>query len=409
MEHYEKIALQCGNETVTYRKLIAETESRAAVVQKNGEYYLACGQTRLALAREILIGLAVGKVVVPISYEYGKDRADKIVEQLKEYKAEKDIVLMMFTSGSTGFPKGVQLTSENIISNLLGIEAYFEIGTDDTICIARSPQHLAVLVGEFLYGLIRGAKIVFYEGMFRPRELTLFAEDLGVSVLCGTPTQFRFFMRQGKPSSLKSCALSGECMPHDLPEKLVDSFPNVQFYHVYGLTECGPRVSALSPHDFLSHTCSVGKPLPQTQLKLVDGELWVRSPSVMQGYWNASEEADAILRDGWFHTGDMAHFDEDGYLYIDGRKDDMIIRCGMNIYPAEVERVAGEVNGVTECVVFGMPSSLGQDICLKYVGKITERELRKELTMLLPGYLLPSKLIQCDALERTASGKVIRR
>lgn len=413
-----------GSRTLTYPQLIEHVELRARAVCGESPFYIAEAASKEVQAVAVLVGLAAGKTVVPLTDCYGREWRNRIRRRLiwegngaaqrgvrgllGEPLIDDGVALLMFTSGSTGKPKGVMLSQENVLANLRGISSYFSVGEGDTVCIARPLVHIAVLVGEFLYALCRGATVVFYEEAFQPKRLASFLEREGVTVFGGTPTLYRFLCPQAERLSLRAGVLSGECMPADLPRTLRKAFPHTDFYHVYGLTECGPRVSALTPEEFDEAPTSVGRPLPEIELRIEDGELWVRSPGVMKGYWRDGAQTTQRLRGGWLRTGDMARLDAAGRLYIDGRRDDMIIRGGVNIYPAEIEAVVRGVPGVAECVAFGRKTYFGQEVCLRYAGTPAEAELRRELAERLPPHLLPTRIERCEALERTPSGKVRR-
>ena len=176
------------------------------------------------------------------------------------------------------------------------------------------------------------------------------------------------------------------------------------------MTEHSPRVSALLPEEFKKKPNSIGRSIGGVEMKIEDGELLVRSPCVMEGYFQDEAATREKIRDGWLHTGDMAHADEDGYYYIDGRKDDMIIRAGLNIYPAEIENAAKDCSGVEDCVAFGRKTEEGNtEIVLRYEGQAIPALLRRELVQKLNPHAMPNKFEKVEKLERTPSGKKVRK
>jgi acyl-CoA synthetase (AMP-forming)/AMP-acid ligase II len=317
----------------------------------------------------------------------------------------------MFTSGTTGNPKGVMLTHENIISNLQYIETYFDLRGLKTICVARPLVHIAVLTGEVLYALCCGLTIYFYEETFMPQRLLTFFQHKNIDVFCATPTLYQTLaiIANDKAFPIKVGVLSGEVLTRRTSENITKAFHNTRFYNVYGLTEHSPRVSALLPNDFVGKPGSVGKTIGNVELKIVDGELWVRSASVMKGYYLDTVNTQEKLQDGWLRTGDSAHFDKDGYLYIDGRKDGMLIKAGINVYPEEIENVVKEILGIDDCLVFGEFTDMGTVICMKYIGDLDIKELRKQLIGKLNPNIVPSKIEKVEELARTMSGKKLRR
>ena len=205
-------------------------------------------------------------------------------------------------------------------------------------------------------------------------------------------------------------ALSGERLTKSAAKKLAESFPFTQFYNVYGLTEHSPRVCALTPENFLRKAGSVGKPIGQVSVEIENGELLVKSPCVMKGYFKERERTEEKLKGGWLHTGDAAHTDEEGYYYIDGRKDDMIIRAGLNVFPEEIEESVKTCTGVEDCVAYGRTTEEGiTEIGLKYTGGCEPAELKKQLVKKLDAHILPSVIERVEMLDRTVSGKKVRK
>lgn len=369
------------------------------------------GNTREDQAYQILRCIAEGNVSVPITNEYGEKHCQAIRQLAQERYADvSDLAFVMFTSGTTGKPKGVMLSHENICTNLEYIRSYFRLDSARKICIARPLVHIAVLVGELLYALCSGLTVYFYEESFMPKRLIAYCAENSIDVLCATPTLYRTLARADKDKRLpvKIAAISGELLDVHSAREIAAAFPNTAFYNVYGLTEHSPRVSALLPQEFDTIEGSVGKPLSGVTTRIENGELLVKSPCVMKGYFDDEEKTRTKLQDGWLHTGDRAHFDKDGYLYIDGRKDGMIIRGGLNVYPEEIEAVARSIVGINDCAVSGQTSDNGTLICLQYEGELEPNELRKFLMQELNPSIVPNKIERVQTLARTPSGKKVR-
>lgn len=405
LPHAEKIAL--ARSGITYGELI-----RLGEKSEEGKLRLCMGSTREEQALNILRCIAEGCVAVPASLEYGQRQCERITKIVGEREEiYPDLAFIMFTSGTLGIPKGVMLTDENIITNLEYINTYFRIDKLQRICIARPLLHIAVLTGEFLYALCKGLTVYFYEDAFMPRRLLSFLNRNEIDVFCATPTLYSALAktRFEDAFTVKVSALSGEILSEYTGKLLLDSFPNTAFYNVYGLTEHSPRVSALLPNEFPERANSIGKPIGKVKMKIRDGELLVKSPCVMKGYFCDDKRTADKIQGGWLHTGDMAHTDTDGYYYIDGRKDDMIIRAGLNIYPAEIENAAKECSGIEDCIAFGRVDAKGEtEIVLKYEGTATPGGLRRELANKVNIHIMPNKFEWVKRLERTPSGKKIR-
>ena len=393
---------------ITYSQLIEEAErnvskqkSVPSIVKKN---------TKQEQAIEILRIMASGNIPVPIEKSYGLQREEKIKKVLaKNQDNLRKTAMILFTSGTTGDSKGVKLSHRGIIENLKGIDQYFQVMEGQKILIARPLVHVAVFTGEFLFALYKGLTIDFYEEAFQPNRLAKYIDENGVQVFGCTPTLIYHLSRFLGGKNLIAVVISGERLTKGVVNVLEERFSDLQFYNVYGLTENSPRVSALCPSDFFSKIGSVGKPIAHTKVKTEEGELLVKSRSLMQGYLGEREKTKEKIKGGWLHTGDMAHIDKEGYLYILGRKDDMLIRSGMNIYPAEIESIAMQIEGVKSCLVYGEEDiHYGQKICMKAVTDIGVSNLRKELVVRLPAYLVPDKILIVESFEMTPSGKVKR-
>ena len=407
MRHYgDRVAFDRTG--ITYVQLIKEVESEAS--NRRSVPVIAKGNTRQEQAMEILRIMASGNIPVPVEKDYGHKREETIKKVLANNQDDlRKTAMILFTSGTTGEPKGVRLSHRGIIENLKGIERYFQVREGQKILIARPLVHVAVCTGEFLFALYQGLTIEFYEEAFQPNRLANYIDDNMVQVFGCTPTLIYHLSRFLKGNSLQAVVISGERLTEGVANVLKERFSDMKFYNVYGLTENSPRVSALCPDVFFKKIGSVGKPIAHTKVKIEKGELLIKSRSMMQGYLGEPQKTEEKLEDGWLHTGDMARIDEEGYLYILGRKDDMLIRSGMNIYPAEIESVAMQIDGVKSCLVYGEEDILyGQKICMKAVTGIGVAALRKELVLRLPAYLVPDKILIVESLEMTPSGKVKR-
>lgn len=407
MHYYgNKIAFTQGN--ITYSKLIDLVEKE----QRKQKYRLviAKGKTKQEQAIEILRTIASGNIPVPVEASYGIERENAIENILAEnHDTLNKTAVVLFTSGTTGKPKGVKLSHKNIIENLKGIDGYFSVRKGQKLLITRPLVHVAVFTGELLFALYKGLEIDFYEEVFQPSRMAHYIDENRVQIFCCTPTLMYHLSRYLIGESLESIVISGEQLTGGVINILKEKYSKLNFYNVYGLTENSPRVSALCPDNFFKKIGSVGKPIAHTEVKLCNGELLVKSPSVMQGYLGDFEKTQEKIRGGWLYTGDMASIDTDGYIFILGRKDNLIIRSGMNIYPAEIENVVLQIEGVKSCIVYGESDvHYGEKICMKVIADINASELRKELVAKLPAYLVPDKILFVNKIELTPSGKIKR-
>lgn len=403
-------------------------------------------QSEMAASMALLSCFAAGVTALPLSQRYGELHCNKILDVISpdavitDQHGELQIIhindsayvepqmhpaLIMCTSGTTGTPKGAMLTERNIATNVADIAVYFGIDTSDTILIARPLYHCAVLTGEFLTALIKGAKIRFFSGTFNPTVVLNLLKKYQITTFCGTPTLLRMmarFKRKQEEDSLKHICISGECMSLETGKQIADAFPNADIYHIYGLTEACPRVSFLPPSMFNNYADCVGVPLRSVYLKIVSsdgqpvdineiGTLWVKGDNIMMGYYNDPERTSEVIKNGWLCTGDLALFNEAGLLKIKGRGDDLIIKAGMNIYPQEIESALRMDPRVHEVYVYGKnDEKLGMQIALTVVGDFSDVSEVKELCIShLPAYQIPARIDLVDEIRKNGSGKIIRK
>ena len=338
-----------------------------------------------------------------------------------------DVAMIMCTSGTTGVPKGVVITESGLISNIEGIKSYFPINSDDTILIARPLYHCAVLTGEFLTGLCSGANIIFIDGSFNPFAISEYIKKQGITVLCGTPTLFmhlsKIIAKIGYKPDIRYMAISGECLTAEEAKEIRKTFCKTKIFNVYGLTEASPRVTFL-PHELFDiYPESVGIPLPNIDIMIidddgkqastnVDGQLIVRGPNIMKGYYK--EDISKKIKNGWLYTGDRAFIDEQHFLYIKARIDDMIIKGGMNIYPKEIENEIKKDKRIEDVCAFGINKNNKMFIGIEVV--LNERFLELKIDDImkicsdrLPSYQLPDEIRISSDLQQNGSLKKVRR
>lgn len=432
-----------GSDEISFEKLAKETEEFAKTLSEIRCCAILC-KSELMTAKALLACFAAGITAVPLSKRYGELHYSKILNKISPDAVITDDTgklsvtkfsdsqysepyihpaLIMCTSGTTGSPKGVMLTEDNILTNVSDISEYFTIGKQDIILISRPLYHCAVLTGEFLTALVRGTKIRFYSESFNPPKMPEIIRRYSITVFCGTPTLLSLisrFMRNDSDRSLRHIAISGECMSRDVGLRIAETFPQAKIYHVYGLTEACPRVSYLPPILFKTYPDCVGIPLRSVDVMIVKengtnadinekGMLYIRGGNIMAGYYNDTAQTSAILSGGWLCTGDIAAFNSVGLLKIYGRKDDLIIKAGMNIYPHEIEEALKKDRRVRETLAYGYNTQNGIQIGLKIAGNFTSLSDVKRLCFeLLPQYQIPTKIELLPELEKNSAGKIKR-
>ena len=401
--------------------------------------------SEMAAAMSLLACFAAEVTAVPLSMRYGEAHCNKILDtispdaiimdttgEITVYRIresqymppDEHPALIMCTSGTTGKPKGAMLSEKNIMTNVSDIADYFAIDKRDTILIARPLYHCAVLTGEFLTALLKGTKIRFYSEQFNPTKMLELIKDYKITAFCGTPTLLSImarFQRHFHAETLRHICISGECMRTEVGLKIFAAFPTSRIYHIYGLTEACPRVSYLPPEYFRDYPDCVGIPLKSVSVRILnqagnlchkneEGILYIKGDNVMLGYYREPEKTANVLKDGWLCTGDIAVINDAGFLKIKGRNDDLIIKSGMNIYPAEIEAALKQDPRVKEALVYGFRNQFGIQIGLKLAGDLDTVEQVKQLCIqVLPSFQVPSAIELVDELPKNGSGKVIRK
>jgi len=346
---------------------------------------------------------------------------------------DDDLAMVIYTSGSTGRPKGVMMTHASMDAASGSIATYLENTTQDVV--------LGVLPLSFTYGLYQllvamrvGARLVLERNFAFPHAVLEKARAEGVTGLPLVPTIAAMLLSMkdlapGALPALRYITNAAAPLPPAHIEGLRKLFPGAKLYCMYGLTECA-RATYLPPQELDRRPGSVGKAIPGTQAVVLDeaghpaapeavGELVVRGPHLMRGYWESPQATEAVLRPGpkpgekQLHTGDLFRTDADGFLYFVGRKDDMLKIKGEKVAPRQVEAALCECPGVVEAVAFGRPDPiLGLALHAAVVvadPALTEREIIRHCARILPDFMVPKSIEFRAELPKTASGKVIRR
>ncbi len=445
MLHNPKQIICESDAEMSYEEVIVFAEEFAKKLKGVKCCTILCRSEMMA-AIALLSCFAANVTAVPLSHRYGDKHCAKILDVISPdamimdnndelqvvYISDSDYTpprrtptLIMCTSGTTGTPKGVMLSENNIITNVTDIAKYFNISSNDAILIARPLYHCAVLTGEFITSLIKGAKVRFYSGEFNPAKVLTLIESHKITTFCGTPTLLNMMARfksKYEVSSLKHICISGESLSRETGAMISKAFVGAEIYHVYGLTEACPRVTHLPPELFNKYSEYVGVPLDSVSIKITlpdgtvakpneIGTLWVKGENVMIGYYNSPHRTKEVLKNGWLNTGDLAMLNEKCLLKIIGRSDDMIIKAGMNIYPQEIENALKADPRIVDVLLCTEPSEhVGVQLVLKVVGDFKDiKEVKEVCHMYLPSYAMPSKIHIVSELPKNGSGKIIRR
>lgn len=340
---------------------------------------------------------------------------------------DEDTAVILYTSGTTGQPKGAELTHANLTVNAQRSRDLF--GKDgDAICLGALPLFHSFGQTCGLNATIGGAGTLTLIPRFDPEKaLEIIARDR-VNIFQGVPTMYGAMLHlpdreRFDVSSLEMCASGGSAMPVELMRGFEQAFGCI-ILEGYGLSESSPVASFNHP-DRERKPGSIGTPISGVQMMVVDddrhevapgevGEIVIRGHNVMKGYWNRPQDTADTIVDGWLHTGDMGRVDEDGYFFIVDRKKELIIRGGYNVYPREVEEVLYEHPGVREAAVLGIPhDEYGEEVAaavsLTDGAQVTAQELRDYVRERVAAYKYPREVWFLDDLPKGPTGKILKR
>ncbi|HKK91122.1 MAG TPA: AMP-binding protein [Desulfobacteraceae bacterium] len=377
----------------------------------------------------------LGKDKVPGMYnfddilEMGKKISDQDLKKRLDSLEPDDVINMQYTSGTTGFPKGVMLTHTNLIGNAISMAECMKLTPDDAMCIPVPFFHCFGCVIGTLCCMVSGTTMAPVVA-FDPVDVLKTVQASKCTALLGVPTMFiAEFEAMEKESydtsTLRTGVMAGSTCPVEVMKKVIDLMGAEEMTIVYGQTEASPGITQTRDQDSLElKTSTVGKALPNVEVKIIDpitdeempvneqGELCSRGYHVMKGYYKMPEATEkAIDEDGWLHTGDLATMDENGYCKITGRIKDMIIRGGENIYPREIEEFLYTNQKVKDAQVVGVPDEkYGEEVAvfiqMKPGETSTPEEIKEYCKDRISFHKIPRYIFFVDDFPATASGKI---
>lgn len=355
---------------------------------------------------------------------------------------DDDITILMYTAGTTGLPKGVPLTHNSFSVYVMENVSPADLEIEETNLLTMPLYHVAGM--QAVFAATYGGRTLAMMRQFEVNEWLETVQQEKANRAMLVPTMLKRVidhpdLNKYDLSSLKVITYGAAPMPFEVIKKAISIFPGVNFINAFGQTETASTITTLGPDDHVIEgteeekekklrrlTSSIGRPMSDIEMKVIDetgndvppgevGEIVARGPRVMSGYWKDAEKtAKTIDKDGWLHTSDMGYVDEEGYFYLAGRGDDMIIRGGENISPEEVENVLYAHPAVEEAAVIGVPSEeWGQEpkaiVALKEGNTATADELMEFCRERLASFKRPRSVVFIDELPRTSTGKILKR
>lgn len=426
-----KAIVVVSNFAATLEKVVFDTQVKHVILTRMGDQ-LSFGKRTLVNFVVKYVKKLVPKYKLPNAVSFrealsiGKQR-----QYVKPILRSSDLAFLQYTGGTTGVAKGAMLSHRNVVANVMQAKwvAYpLVTGSGERIAVIALPlYHVFALTVNCLLFVELGITGLL---ITNPRDIPGFVKELKkyrVIAITGVNTLFNALLNNSQFkevdfSRLRLSVGGGAAIQRAVAERWHKT-TGCHIIEGYGMTECSPLISA-TRNDSVEYSGSIGVPVPNTDIRVVDdagnevlqgerGELWVKGPQVMQGYWQRPEDTADVIKDGWMATGDIVEFGNDLNLRIVDRKKDMIIVSGFNVYPNEIEEIVALHPKVNEVVAVGIPSEVSGESIKVYVTKkeesLTREELRNHCRQHLTGYKIPRDIEFRDELPKSNVGKILRR
>ncbi len=411
------INIQLKADEVNY--LVNDSDAKMLITTPEFKEIAFAVRPRCPLLKEIVMLDEAPEGTLPFS-EFMKD-----AEVLEDREvSEDDVAGIIYTSGTTGYPKGVLLTHKNYVANADQVTAACQMTEDDRFLCILPLFHVNGQVVTTVSPLFAGGSMVLLRG-FSPKEFLPKLSHYRATAFSGVPTVYAILnnlpdAEEYDLSALRFCICGAAPMPVEVFETFERKY-KAFILEGYGLSE-GTCASSINPLDGTRKIGSIGIPFKDQEMKIFDdnerelapeevGEIVLRGPNVMKGYYKNEEATRETLRNDWLHTGDLGYIDEDGYFFIKGRKKEMVIRGGENIYPKEIEEVLYKHPAIAEAAVVGVPDKIwGEEVAafvvLKQGAGLKPQEVIGYCKEHLANYKCPRIVEFADSLPKTATGRI---
>jgi long-chain acyl-CoA synthetase len=413
--------LMCGGVVVPINNFLKPEE--LIYIVKNAGIKLLISEQGMAATLQSLAAKCPGLSILTIEEVFSEEKPFNGTDSLVP-RREEDLAVIIFTSGTTGRPKGAMLTHRNLLHNVESCRQVLEAVPYDRFVLLLPMFHSFMLCVGILLPLIVGGSIVLIKSVHPAKSI--FQEIIArqATILPAIPQIFRTLASAPPPPNfpLRLCISGAAPLPVEINKEFHARFP-IPLLEGYGLSEASPVVT-MNPIHGPWKIGSIGRPIPDVEVTIQDengaelavgevGELCVRGGNVMAGYWEQPEETAKALRDGWLLTGDVGYRDADGYFFITDRKKDMLLVNGINVYPREVEEVLYTFTGVKEAAVVGIPDERRGEQPVAFVvpnegASLNEREMIAFVRARLADYKVPRRIEVLASLPRNATGKILK-
>ena len=407
---------------------------------------LHLGQRYIELVRSVRSQLPQVKSYISLEgpaegmLDYESMLSSAVADEVLTDIDDEDTTIIMFTAGTTGRPKGVMLTHENLCTYILNNVSPADLEVEEKNILTVPMYHIAGI--QAVLTAVYGGRTLVIQRQFEASDWMKLVEVESVNRAMMVPTMLKQLMehpefKERDLSSLRVITYGAAPMPVEVISKAIEEFPNTRFINAFGQTESASTITMLAPADHiiegtmeekalkLKRLGSIGRPLDDTLVKIFDenghelppgevGEIVAKGPRVMKGYLKADEATSQTIKNGWLYTGDMGYMDEDGYIFLAGRAKDIIIRGGENIAPEEVEAVLHSHPAIDEAAIIGVQDpqwgeAVRAIVALKDGVQATSEEIIEYCRGRLASFKKPESVIFVDALPRSPMGKVLKR